>query len=368
MNLTIAQADLAAAIARIVRVVERKNTIPILSNLLLTAAGEALTLTATDLDIEATTHAPASITAAGTTTLPAGVLADIVRKVDKGATITLTIDDTRATLRAGRSRFVLATLPPVDFPALAAGDLTHTFTLPAADLSRLIARTEHCVSTEETRYYLNGIFLHRRAEDHLAAVATDGHRLALATLPAPEGSADMPGVIIPRKTVGEIATLLKDAAVEPVNIALSAQKIRIQCGVTTLTSKLIDGTFPDYQRVIPSATPTTTADLPREDMAAAIERVATVASERGRGVRLTFGDAGLTLDIREGDTNAEDTLPIGHEGQDIVIGFNHAYLTGLLARIPGETARLAMTGPGNPALLTTAAEPDGLTVLMPMRT
>ena len=251
MKLTIPRDTLAPALAALSRIVEKRNTIPILSNILVSAESEGLTLRATDLDIMAQTTLPCAVSEAGALTLPAHTLSDIVRKLPAGAELTLEGDGGKqptTALRCGRSRFQLQTLPESDYPDIATGEFSHSFTLSASALSETLAATEFAISTEETRYYLNGVHLHVLESDgaaFLRAVATDGHRLARMQLPAPDGAVGMPAIIIPRKTVGEIARIAKDHKGD-VGIETSATKIRITAGATTLTSKLIDGTFPDY--------------------------------------------------------------------------------------------------------------------------
>jgi DNA polymerase-3 subunit beta len=225
MRVTVERAALLKALGHVHRVVERRNTIPILSNVLLRADEGSLRLKATDLDIEVTETIPADITEAGSTTVPAYMIYDIVRKLPDGAQVSLemTPDMGQMQIRSGRSRFMLQALPESDFPDLAAGDLPHRFTLPAADLKRLIEKTQFAISTEETRYYLNGIYLHTIDAGGaivMRAVATDGHRLARVEIPAPNGSEGMPGVIIPRKAVAEIVKLVEDGS-ETVTVELS---------------------------------------------------------------------------------------------------------------------------------------------------
>src|SRR5919112_2563979 len=247
MRVTVERAALLKALGHVHRVVERRNTIPILSNILLRAGDGALRLKATDLDIEVTETISADITESGSTTVPAYVIYDIVRKLSDGAQVSLEMagDAGQVQIRSGRSRFMLQALPESDFPDLAAGDLPHRFTLPAADLKRLIEKTQFAISTEETRYYLNGIYFHTLEADGatmLRAVATDGHRLARVEMSAPEGAAGMPGVIVPRKAVAEIQKLVEDGD-NDVAVELSPAKIRLTFDGVVLTSKLIDGTF-----------------------------------------------------------------------------------------------------------------------------
>jgi DNA polymerase-3 subunit beta len=256
MKLTIERAALLKALAHVQSVVERRNTIPILSNVLITAQKGRLSLAATDMDLAITEQVEASAAKAGSTTAPAHTLYEIVRKLPDGAQVELETasDDNSLVVRAGRSRFTLQCLPPADFPAMAEGDLPHRFQLPATDLKGIIDRTRFAISNEETRYYLNGIYFHAASAGGTAVlrgVATDGHRLARVEVPLPKGASEIPGVIVPRKTVGEVRKLL-DESDGSVEVELSDTRIRFASGGVTLVSKLIDGTFPDYERVIPT--------------------------------------------------------------------------------------------------------------------
>ena len=256
MKVTMERTSLLKALGHVHRIVERRNTIPILSNVLIEASEGRVALKSTDLDLEATESAPADVAQPGATTVPAHVIYDIVRKLPEGAQLSLEIsgDSGQLLLRSGRSRFFLQSLPASDFPDLTAGEFSHRFLLPAVELKRLIDNAQFAISTEETRYYLNGIFFHTVDVDGatlLRAVATDGHRLARVETAAPQGAAGMPGVIAPRKAVGEVQKLLEDMTQEVV-VEISPTKARFQFGDVKLTTKLIDGTFPDYGRVIPS--------------------------------------------------------------------------------------------------------------------
>src|SRR5262245_53945112 len=255
MKVTVERAELLKSLGHVHRVVERRNTIPILANVLLRAGDSRLSFKATDLDLEVTESIAADVGPSGATTVPAHMFYEIVRKLPEGAQVQLEAAGDRAVLaiRAGRSRFTLQTLPESDFPDLAAGEMTHTFVLGAGELKRLIDKTQFAISTEETRYYLNGIYLHTAGTSNaptLRAVATDGHRLAQVALKLPDGAAGMPGIIVPRKTVAEVQRLIEDTTSE-VKVGLSQGKIRFTLNDVVLTSKLIDGTFPDYGRVIP---------------------------------------------------------------------------------------------------------------------
>ena len=256
MKVTIERSVLLKALGHVHRIVERRNTIPILANVLIEAKDGKLALKSTDLDLEASEQVSADVAQNGATTVPAHVIYDIVRKLPDGAQASLetTGDAGQLVLRSGRSRFTLQALPASDFPDLTSGEFSHQFALPAAELKRLIENTQFAISTEETRYYLNGIYLHTvdvAGSPMLRAVATDGHRLARVEAPAPEGSAGIPGIIVPRKAVNEVQKLLEDLS-QDVTVEISTAKARFQFGDVVLTTKLIDGTFPDYARVIPT--------------------------------------------------------------------------------------------------------------------
>ena len=377
VSITIDRNALVRAMAHLARVVERRNTIPILGNVRLSPGDRYLTLTATDLDIEARVDVDCEVQGSGDITVPAGTMNDIVRKIAEGAPVSLGWDDTGTTVsvRSGRARFSLQALPASDFPDLTVGDMTHRFTMPAATLLALIEATSFAVSTDETRYYLNGIYLHCPTDGEngslLRGVATDGHRLARFDAPAPEGASGMPGIIVPRKTVGEIARLAKDAMDKhgngDIEVALSVAKIRVSAANVTLTSKLIDGTFPDYQRVIPSGNDKR-ATLAREAFARAVDRVATISSERGRAVKLSFDEGKLRLSVTNPDAgSAEEEIEAEYDEAAIDIGFNSRYLADILAALEGDTVLVKLGDPGSPTLFQKSEADNLLIVLMPMR-
>jgi DNA polymerase-3 subunit beta len=371
MKVTVERAELLKSLGHVHRVVERRNTIPILANVLIKADKGKLSMKATDLDLEVVDSVAAEVSPGGATTVPAHMFYEIVRKLPEGAQIIIEGSGDRAvlSLRAGRSRFTLQTLPESDFPDLAAGEMTHKFSLAAADLKRLIDKTQFAISTEETRYYLNGIYLHTAGTGKnatLRAVATDGHRLAQVELSLPQGAAGMPGIIVPRKTVGEVQRLI-EAGEGEVAIEMSAGKIRFSIGDVVLTSKLIDGTFPDYARVIP-ANNDKSLTVDKKDFEAAVDRVSTVSSERGRAVKLSITGGRLTLSVTNPDSgSATEELEVEYEADPLDIGFNSRYLLDIAAQIEGEVAVLKLADPGSPTLIQDKDAKGALYVLMPMR-
>jgi DNA polymerase III subunit beta len=371
MKVTVERSELLKALSHVHRVVERRNTIPILANVLLRADRAKLSLKATDLDIEVIDTIAAEVGPGGSTTVPAHMFFDIVRKLPEGAQVVIETSGDRAALaiRAGRSRFTLQTLPESDFPDLAPGEMTHKFTLKAADLKRLIDKTQFAISTEETRYYLNGIYLHAAGAakaQTLRAVATDGHRLAQMELDLPKGAEGMPGIIVPRKTVSEVQRLLDDTDTE-VLVELSPGKIRFTVGDVVLTSKLIDGTFPDYARVIPTNNDKELV-VDKKEFEAAVDRVSTVSSERGRAVKLSITGGKLQLSVTNPDSgSANEELEVEYEADPIDIGFNSRYLLDIAAQIESEAAVLKLADPGSPTLIADKESKGALYVLMPMR-
>ena len=370
MRVTVERSHLLKSLGHVHRVVEKRNTIPILSNVLLRAEGARLLLKATDLDLEITETVPADIAQASATTVPAQILFDIVRKLPDGAEVALdTGDGAQLALRSGRSKFTLQVLPESDFPDLATGEFATRFTLTAGALKKLIERTQFAISTEETRYYLHGIYLHvstAAGQPMLRAVATDGHRLAQAQIDAPAGSESMAGVIVPRKTVGEVQKLMEDPDAE-VTVELSETKVRFTIGPVVLTSKLIDGTFPDYGRVIPQGNDKI-LKVDRSEFAGAVDRVSTISSERGRAVKLALADGRMVLSVNNPDSgSAVEELGVDYPADAIEIGFNSRYLLDVASQLETGMAEFRFADPGSPTLIQDVGEANALYVLMPMR-
>ena len=370
MDITVERDALLKALGHVQSVVERRTTIPILSNVLLHAEGDGIRLTATDLDMEVVETAPASVAAGGAITAPAHLFHDIVRKLPDGAQLRIEQpDEGRIALIADRARFMLPVLPAADFPDLSAGEPSHAFSIAADDLKYLIEHTRFAISTEETRYYLNGIYLHTVGEDGdvtLRAVATDGHRLARAELPAPDGAAGMPGIIVPRKTVQELGRLI-EAADDAIEVALSDTRIRFRLDGLVLTSKLIDGTFPDYERVIPAANDRR-LEVDTRLFAQAVDRVSTVSAEKGRAVKLSIAPGRLVLSVNNPEAgSAEEELAAGFEGEPLEIGFNAKYLMEIASRIDGDTTLFLLNDAASPTIVRESGGEQVIYVLMPMR-
>ncbi|MBY8976648.1 DNA polymerase III subunit beta [Rhodobacteraceae bacterium NNCM2] len=371
MKVSIERAQLLKAMSRAQGVVERKNTIPILANVLIEAEGSEVSLRATDLDIEVIEKLPAMVEQAGATTVAAHLLHEIVRKLPDGAQLSLSADPStgRLDVIAGRSRFSLATLPREDFPVMASSEYACSYSTPAPLLRRLFDKSKFAVSTEETRYYLNGVYLHvseSEGEKVLRAVATDGHRLARIDADLPAGAEGAPGVIVPRKTVGELRKLLEDDEAE-ITISVSETKIRFSSNGLVLTSKVIDGAFPDYTRVIPVGN-TKRMEVDAADFAAAVDRVATVSQERSRAVKLAMDTDRLTLSVNSPDAgSAAEELAVAYPDDAMEIGFNAKYLLEIAGQVDRENAVFMFADPGAPTLVREGDDTSAIYVVMPMR-
>jgi len=371
MKFSIERGALLRAVARAQSVVERRNTIPILANVLIEADGDEVMFRATDLDIEVLDRAPAKVERAGATTVNAVTFHEIVRKLADGALVNLTDDGAsgRLTVEAGRSNFALATLPRQDFPVMATSEYASNFSAPAPVLRRLFDKSKFAISTEETRYYLNGVYMHvAEAESGrvLRCVATDGHRLERIDAGLPDGAEDMPGVIVPRKAVGELRKLLDDDDAK-IAVSVSETKVRFATPEITLTSKVIDGTFPDYTRVIP-VNNTRKLEVDASDFARAVDRVATVSSERSRAVKMQLDEDRLILSVNAPDAgNAEEELVVAYSDEKLEIGFNAKYLLEIASQVDRENAVFLFNSSADPTLMREGTDTSAVYVVMPMR-
>ena len=366
MKATIERAVLLKSLGHVQSVVERRNTIPILSNVLMEAREDgSLRLMATDLDLQVDESVPANVSQAGATTVSAHTFFDIVRKLPEGSQVELSAAEGKMQVVAGRSRFNLSTLPRDDFPVIAEGDLPTRFELPAATLREIIEKTRFAISSEETRYYLMGIFLHV-VDEQMRAAATDGHRLARVTISRPDGADGMPDVIVPRKAVNELYRLLEELE-GTVEISLSPTKIRFGLGSAILTSKLIDGTFPDYNRVIPTANDKL-LKLDPKSFAQGVDRVSTIASEKTRAVKMAVDRDKVTLSVTSPENGvATEEVPADYGSDGLEIGFNAKYLLDILGEIDGDTVEVHLADAAAPTLLRENDRSNALYVLMPMR-
>ncbi len=373
MKLKADRATLLKALAHIQSVAEKRNTIPILANAMIEVKDGKLRFTATDMEIAVVEQVAAAVSRDGATTAPASTLYEIVRKLPDGAEVELDYagGDAQLALRAGRFATSLVTLPTDDFPSMTAGQLPHRFHLSALALRGLIDRTRFAISTEETRYYLNGIYLHAADGEGgqvLRAVATDGHRLARVEEPLPEGAGSMPGVIVPRKTVAELRKLL-DEAQGDVEVALSDTRIQFTVGTIQLTSKLIDGTFPEYERVIPRDNDKILR-VGKKDFAEAVGRVSAISSERSRPVKMSLSRDLLVLAAaspEQGTATEElDGDRVKYEAGPLEIGFQARYLNDITDQI-GDKVEFLFSDGNAPTVVRDAADLSALYVLMPMR-
>ncbi|HMQ40490.1 MAG TPA: DNA polymerase III subunit beta [Paracoccus sp. (in: a-proteobacteria)] len=371
MKFSIERADLVKAVAQAGSVVERRHTIPILANVQIEATPDGVSFRATDLDTEVVDKTAAHVERPGATTVSAQMLNEIARKLPDGSLVTIAVDgaNDRLTVQAGRSNFTLATLPTEDFPVMANAEYTANFAAPAPVLRRLFDKSKFAISNEETRYYLNGVYMHVADSEEgraLRCVATDGHRLARIDATLPEGAAEMPGVIVPRKTVAELRKLLEDDEAQ-IAVSVSETKVRFATPTITLTSKVIDGTFPDYTRVIPAGN-SRKLEVDAKDFARAVDRVATVSSERSRAVKLALELDRLVLSVNAPDAGtADEELAVAYGDDPLEIGFNAKYLQEIAAQIDRENAVFMFNGSGDAALIREGTDPSAVYVVMPMR-
>jgi DNA polymerase-3 subunit beta len=371
MKLSIERNTLLKAVSHAQSVVERRNTIPILANVLIEAENDKVQFRATDLDVEIVDRVQAKVDRTGSTTVSAVLLHEIARKLPDGALIELTADaaNGRLAVEAGRSNFSLATLPKEDFPVMASSEYAANFSAKSGDLRRLFDKSRFAISTEETRYYLNGVYMHAATFENskvLRCVATDGHRLARVDTSLPNGAEELPGVIIPRKTVAEIRKFLDDDEVQ-IAVSVSETKVRFATPDITLTSKVIEGTFPDYTRVIPVSNEKK-LEVDADEFAKAVDRVSTVSSERSRAVKLCLEEDQLTLIVNSPDSGAaEEQVAVAYNDERLEIGFNAKYLLEISGQIDKENAIFMFNSSGDPVLIREGNDLSAVYVVMPMR-
>lgn len=367
MKFVISREALLKPLNLVAGVVERRQTLPILSNVLLVLDGKQLSITGTDLEVELVGRAqldkaPGSD---GEVTVPAKKLADICKSLPEGCEIEIIQDDQRLIVRSGRSRFTLSTLATTDFPAIEDSPDGTGFSIKQGDLKRLIDRTSFAMAQQDVRYYLNGMLWEIDA-GQFRVVATDGHRLAICTLPTSIGSTDKAQVILPRKGVMELAKLMMNES-EDVQILIGSNHIRATTTDFTFTSKLVDGKFPDYERVLPRSSNKTVFGE-RNDLRQAFSRASILSNEKYRGIRLLLSTGTVQIIANNPEQEeAEETVSVDYEGDSLEIGFNVSYLLDVLSVLSGDKVKISLSDGNSSALLEESVESDSLYVVMPMR-
>ncbi|WP_101758651.1 DNA polymerase III subunit beta [Oceanicoccus sp. KOV_DT_Chl] len=367
MKFVISREALLTPLNLVAGVVERRQTLPILSNVMLELEGNQLSITGTDLEVELVgrvtlEQAPQS---GGEITVPARKLADICKSLPDGCDIEFSLDDQRVIVRSGRSRFTLSTLSASDFPNVEQSPGSQNFSVKQGDLKRLIDRTSFAMAQQDVRYYLNGM-LWEVQSGQLRVVATDGHRLALCTLAADITSSESLQVILPRKGVIELARLMMNEN-DDVQIVIGSNHIRATTNEFTFTSKLVDGKFPDYDRVLPKAS-TKTIFGSRTDLRQAFSRTAILSNEKYRGVRLLLSDGSIQIVANNPEQEeAEEIVSVEYQGESLEIGFNVSYLLDVMGVLSGEKVKLSLADANSSALLEESEAGDSMYVVMPMR-
>ncbi len=370
MKLTIERLILLRCLGHIQNIVERRNTIPILSNVRMEATSGQLKLHATDMDLDVVESVEAKVDAEGATTVPAHILYDITRKLPEGSEVELTTSGGgQMFLSSGRSEFTLSCLSPDEFPSMGGDDFNHSFSLESKSLRSLIDRTKFAISNEETRYYLNGIYFHRANNgkfEVLRTVSTDGHRLASSEIKLPSGAENIPGVIVPRKTVIELRKLI-DEFDEEIKLSLTETKIRFEFGDIVVTSKLIDGTFPDYERVIPKENDKE-FEVNSRILSSAVDRVSAISNEKSRAIKLSVEESKLILSASSpGHGSAVEEIEIDYKDEGAEIGFNATYLMDIMRQIEGGNVQVSFFDSASPTILREVGDGSAIFVLMPMR-
>ena len=364
MKLTATREELLAPLQSVIGVVERRQTMPVLANVLLAARDNRLHVTGTDLEVELVAASAVNVAQAGDITVPGRKLLDIFRSLPEKTSVTLTTDGERVSVRGGRSRFTLSSLPAAEFPLVEEINAQHTLSLPQGEFRRLIDKTHFSMAQQDVRYYLNGLLLETDGKA-LRAVATDGHRLALCEMEFAGQAKATHQVIVPRKGVLELQRILGTEGT--IELAVGTNHIRAQIGDIRFTSKLIDGRFPEYGRVIP-ANPPRTVEADREMLRQALHRTAILSNEKYRGIRLTARPDLLTLQAHNPEQEeAEDQVEVSYRGEEVEIGFNVTYLLDALSAIEGEKVEIGLTDSNSSCLIRAPGTVQTRYVVMPMR-
>ena len=364
MKLTAAREELLAPLQSVIGVVERRQTMPVLANVLLAARDNKLSVTGTDLEVELVATCAVSVQQPGDITVPGRKLLDIFRSLPEKVSIMLSTEGERVSVRAGRSRFTLSSLPASEFPLVEEINAQQTLTMPQGDFRRLIDKTHFAMAQQDVRYYLNGLLLETDGKA-LRAVATDGHRLALCETELSGKARTSQQVIVPRKGVLELQRIL--GTENNIELAVGTNHVRAQIGEIRFTSKLIDGRFPEYARVIPS-NPPKTVEADRENLRQALQRTAILSNEKYRGIRLTARPDLLTLQAHNPEQEeAEDQVEVSYKGEEVEIGFNVNYLLDALSAIEGDKVQIGLTDSNSSCLIHAPGTMHTRYVVMPMR-
>ena len=364
MKLTAAREELLAPLQSVIGVVERRQTMPVLANVLLAARDNKLSVTGTDLEVELVATCAVNVQQPGDITVPGRKLLDIFRSLPEKVSVMLSTEGERVSVRAGRSRFTLSSLPASEFPLVEEINAQQTLTMPQGEFRRLIDKTHFAMAQQDVRYYLNGLLLETDGKA-LRAVATDGHRLALCETELSGKARTSQQVIVPRKGVLELQRIL--GTENNIELAVGTNHVRAQIGEIRFTSKLIDGRFPEYARVIPS-NPPKTVEADRENLRQALQRTAILSNEKYRGIRLTARPDLLTLQAHNPEQEeAEDQVEVSYKGEEVEIGFNVNYLLDALSAIEGDKVQIGLTDSNSSCLIHAPGTMHTRYVVMPMR-
>jgi DNA polymerase III subunit beta len=364
MKLTATREDLLAPLQSVIGVVERRQTMPVLANVLLAAHDNHLNVTGTDLEVELVATGTASVQQPGDITVPGRKLLDIFRSLPEKTSVTLSTDGERVSVRGGRSRFTLSSLPAAEFPVIEEINAQQTLNLAQGEFRRLIDKTHFSMAQQDVRYYLNGLLLESDGKA-LRAVATDGHRLAICEMELAGKAHSTHQVIVPRKGVLELQRILGTEG--EIELAVGTNHVRAKIGDIRFTSKLIDGRFPEYSRVIP-ASPPRRVEADRETLRQALQRTAILSNEKYRGIRLTARPDLLTLQAHNPEQEeAEDQVEVSYKGEEVEIGFNVNYLLDALGAIEGDKVEIGLTDSNSSCLIHAPGTTHTRYVVMPMR-